>query len=58
MSANLLQERTTLVCHELSAFSPHGTDNDDPLKRAFDELSSLSIVIAEAGCNRLLGSVR
>ena len=35
-----------------------GLDDDDPPKRAFDELSSLSIVIAEAGCNRLLGSVR
>ena len=35
-----------------------GSGDDDPPKRAFDELSSLSIVIAEAGCNRLLGSVR
>ena len=35
-----------------------GSDDDDPLKRAFDELSSLSIVNAEAGCNCLLGSVR
>ena len=35
-----------------------GLDDDDPMKRAFDELSSLSIVNAEAGCNCLLGSVR
>ena len=34
-----------------------GSGDDDPPKRAFDELSSLSIVIAEAGCNRLMGSV-
>ena len=30
-----------------------GSGDDDPPKRAFDELSSLSIVIAEAGCNQL-----
>ena len=28
-----------------------GLDDDDLPKRAFEELSSLSIVIAEAGCN-------
>ena len=35
-----------------------GLEDDALPKRAFEELSSLSIVIAEAGCNCLLGSVR
>ena len=65
MCANLSQERTTYatsIAHscDLGTIpkSSIGSGDDDPPKRVFDELSSLSIVIAEARCNHLLGSVR
>ena len=50
MSANLLQERTTWVCHEHSAFSRHGRDTQI--------LHWLRQWWSVAGCNRFLGSFR